>query len=154
MLSRALASIAAFSMLAHAMLGCCWHHSHADGGVNHTHAASCRQAAQLNVTSRTRHAHSSHGPHHSPSHGRQHHGDEMPIDETPPSPNPCDHDPCVYLAADRSASDLQLERQCLFSPVECSDSGQILTAHVVTSTATPRIAASAALRADLSIWQV
>jgi hypothetical protein len=154
MLSRALASIAAFSMLAHAMLGCCWHHSHADGGVHHTVSAACQQAAQRDVTGRTRHAHSSHDPHHAPSHGRQHHGDKTPGDETPPSPNPCDLDPCVYLAADRSASNLQLERQCLFSPVECSDGGQILTTVVVTSTATPRIAASAALRADLSVWQV
>ena len=95
MWAKLIVSVTLLPMLVHSVVGCCWHHVHADG--------------KLNCVQSTTETHSGHGHHH----------DLRTEKNDPVAPEPCDHEEscndvrCVYLVAElvRSANPFDLNEE-------------------------------------------
>ncbi len=148
---------AALAMTAHALFGCCWHHSHAQGsavaGSHHCHAA-CEQTPP---TARHCHRGCSHQVKHS------HHADAavenaptVPCDSkhAPHPHEPCDHDPCVFMTAAKVICQVHLQ-QAMFDTSAAADlTGQGVCGGAMLLISDSRSEQRLRCHAANSVWQV
>ena len=152
--SRLIAAGSIVAMLAHAFLGCCWHHTHAEDW-HHAHAEESDGCEQTDASAAARHSHrpcERDGNTHSVVHSHP-----APTDPHSPHEAPCDEPDCSYLASTAPEHE---------APIVAFEFGH-LTGHVSTGLSTvsgsptarsipaasiAQPLSTARLRAALQVW--
>ena len=100
MWAKLIVAVTLLPMLMHSILGCCWHHAHAEGRLNSAHA-------QSEAHTSNRHGHRHLCCHHDCNDA------SVPIEHN----EPCDDVRCVYLVAQPMRSDVTAGTQAEFAPL-------------------------------------
>lgn len=95
------AGISIVSLLLHAVLGCCWHHTHADGC--HTHESAAAACLHESPTDEHADSHDHAGHRHVEHHDAEtaaHDADGEPSQAPQPCGTDCEDDRCSFVRAD------------------------------------------------------